>query len=953
MKATNIGTAEPTGTVRGIARRPIWYGLGLCFAAAVLFIPIFLPPALHATTVTLNGVNYTLVAHPRVWLDGPNGPLTASLQNTAGKANSNNPAFAGLAARVNGFLSSNICSTGPNKYSGYLCPGANAQANIYNMSQAVNAAILWYSQGADPADRNGYLAAAKYGYNHFEDFASGSFACDESQNYCGSRFVDVFADLVYDYVWTGFSLIRSQMTAAEIGAFAGKILNDNGSEHNGINPVGSGCTKQPITAGTGAITTVGNVVTGSGTRFTSALKVGSVIFQATADGGSVIGTVYSINSDTQAILTTAANYPAPSGAWRYAAPWASGNCGAVWFMKHHQSTPPLIPGQQGNYATDYPVNAGMSAGYDNNISIGAIRAYIEAGLALADDDSRAGALLAQAYDWYYAGGYTLYSQNGMYPLLKMGTTSFAQGGAYYTPGAWQAIPSEIAIAVRNSTVSGPDLTPGNYIGYAPAYTFMNALPGAAATFDNWGDVYAPANQLFSQGLGALVACAAQSANSYCPGFYNWLRNGRGDYNQNAWAVNSGMFLPWYYIFNDVTATAAAPTALQFAFKTPDLTYSQCVLQFPSSTCIPGETWQAIISKSDWGPAASQVLIQAGWYSQGQDHTGGYQEGAYHIFRNGKYLLGGDAQYANSIATGANTLQLGSASNWNAGAGYAPVSRWAGADPTGPANNNYAYAMVDLGPSFNGTANATRASRHIAHLKQASSQDYIVTYDDVAVSGGEAIAAYWHYFLNGGSSSAVAFSAQARTVANSQGTSLVNSVFLPVTGSHGLALVLDSTDGTYPGGQGFTFRVTSCASTDGSTCSASATSFEELVIHQPCGSANCRMPAVTQPSCSGTGGSCTAAQIADSGSPKVIAFARGGALLTGLSLTTTHSGTGQYLLAGIAPGIYNLAVTANGSEVFSSQVSVAANDDTLEFQSPAGALQLVRSGLERKRAVPKP
>ena len=101
-----------------------------------------------------------------------------------------------------------------------------------------------------------------------------------------------------------------------------------------------------------------------------------------------------------------------------------------------------------------------------------------------------------------------------------------------------------------------------------------------------------------------------------------------------------------------------------------------------------------------------------------------------------------------------------------------------------------------------------------------------------------------------------------------------------------------------------------------------------------------MPALTQPTCSGTGGNCTAVQIADSSFPKVAVFARQGALLTGASFTTTHSGTAQYVIAGLTPGTYN--VTVGGSTVVSG-ATVNANDNTLYFESTDGAVVVSESG----------
>jgi hypothetical protein len=68
------------------------------------------------------------------------------------------------------------------------------------------------------------------------------------------------------------------------------------------------------------------------------------------------------------------------------------------------------------------------------------------------------------------------------------------------------------------------------------------------------------------------------------------------------------------------------------------------------------------------------------------------------------------------------------------------------------------------------------------------------------------------------------------------------------------------------------------------------------------------------------------------------FARGGvthANITGF--TTTHSGTAQYLFAGLTPGSY--AVTIGGTPVSGSPFTVAANDNSIEFESTAGSVSI--------------
>jgi hypothetical protein len=67
-------------------------------------------------------------------------------------------------------------------------------------------------------------------------------------------------------------------------------------------------------------------------------------------------------------------------------------------------------------------------------------------------------------------------------------------------------------------------------------------------------------------------------------------------------------------------------------------------------------------------------------------------------------------------------------------------------------------------------------------------------------------------------------------------------------------------------------------------------------------------------------------------PKVAVFARQGALLSGATFTTTHSGTAQYVIAGLSPGTYTVTAPSNPGIC-----TVVANDNTCYFESTAGTI----------------
>jgi hypothetical protein len=132
----------------------------------------------------------------------------------------------------------------------------------------------------------------------------------------------------------------------------------------------------------------------------------------------------------------------------------------------------------------------------------------------------------------------------------------------------------------------------------------------------------------------------------------------------------------------------------------------------------------------------------------------------------------------------------------------------------------------------------------------------------------------------------------------------------------------------------TYRVSGCASSDGTTCDTEAGA-EFLTVLQPSPDTTATMPALAQPSCSATGGNCTALEIQDNSYPKVAAFARQGALVKMMTFTTTHGGTAQYVVSGLAPGTYEVKV--NGAHVASA--TVTSGDTTLSFSSTSGAVSI--------------
>ena len=125
--------------------------------------------------------------------------------------------------------------------------------------------------------------------------------------------------------------------------------------------------------------------------------------------------------------------------------------------------------------------------------------------------------------------------------------------------------------------------------------------------------------------------------------------------------------------------------------------------------------------------------------------------------------------------------------------------------------------------------------------------------------------------------------------------------------------MDNANGSYTNGYGKTFREQFALVQW--HMQLSATTGEWLIVHEPINGTSGSMATLTQPAATGTGTNFDAVQIADGTTPKVAAFAQSGLTATSLSMTTTHSGTGQYLVAGMSPGTYT--VTVGGTPVSGS------------------------------------
>ena len=900
----------------------------------LLLAPIF---ALGQTTVTLMGNNYTLQSHPRVLLDGPTGALTKLLSNPA-KATMGYPPYAAAVKTVSGW----------NGLS-YDADAAGGQGARYLLN-----GLLWLANGANPSDTT-YLPTAMWGVQNPQDTAFGTFACNQTTTYCGrGAQTDFPSYMSLPYYAQLFSIMRSQMTSAQITAFANMMLNDNSVATGGLGMPGSpttSCTPQPYySSGTVTLTTTGGTyqknapVTASSPIFDSTW-VGGTIF-AGSGMGTIVGRVAAVTDSTHATLSLLEKPETTATAFTYSLPWQAGQCGLVWFLKHHTYQPAFATGIN---STNYPTrgssisSSGLGASVQDNLVYTKLYGYIMLALALADDDPRAQTLLTQSYNFFMANSWA---------WSKSTWTGFNQSGCSYT-GRVQFFIPQIAAAIQNSVIKGPKLA---YIGDGTAlgsytirsilpFMYQTRVPGIPLQGEAFGQVGLTCGGSVSS-FGYGLATAYLYAGTTESKLYNyWVQNMTGKWTATGLQYAAGEYMPPLLIFSNPNAPTQDLTLQPTQYVFNQTEYSDCANWGISCSAFAPFSYQFAVSKSNWTGSATQLFIQAGFYGDG-DHNNHGAYGVYHIWRgtgtSGSYLLAGDSAagqgeaYNTGVEGSDNLIELGAANNWTIKKSsgfqpgmFAPISRW-----TGDASSRFAYAQVDMTNTYKASVGATRVRRDIAHLKEGA-QDYIISYDDVATSSGNEKRAFWHYYLVGKAPTA-SVNSKDLTARNQQASSLLLSQFLPVQGADTDVLSADDTStGAYAGGRGYTFRTYVCASADGVSCNTSATSMEYVAVHRASGNTADIMPAIKQPP---AGSSWTAVQIDDPSRPQVVVFARQGATPSALAVTTDHAGVAQYLIAGVSPATYTIRL--NGSTIATQ--TATTNSNTLYFESTAGAITVGKS-----------
>lgn len=893
-------------------------------------------------------VAYTLREHPRIRLDGPGGPLTQALPSRA--VDANNP-WAALKQALNSYI---IAGCPDNCYYEDATKWINGIADnsyypgIGSWAAISSAATFWYAAAnggqATETEKQRARDAALYFLNNAEKTAEWTVGCNEARDYCGRQSGD-YGSFYLGGLAAAYSLMRSEMTAGQRQTFAAKVLNSE------MDP--GGCANS-LVAATGTVSTRQDPtnlrrVLGVGTQFTREFSPGDGL-HIPAGGTARTYVVDVIETDTSLLVKTTPSDTYTNREFMRARPWQEGDCGYVWMLRHHGSSP----------RTMGPLTA---SGYNdswggNNRTLTKVYGYIAAGLALCGDDERACRLLEAAYAYWF---------DEIYKFEKEFWTGYANSDASYNYNRQFPLTFMIVSMLRNSIASPAlDQTNGLWLKRAMLQPIYVTDPTRCDKILRWGgggnQDYWTASRARTQVFGASFYPGSDEAK-YALGWYKNVACDNGT-TRSLWDVQSlasghGGAAGQVLILADPSWEVLDPRNLphQFLFRATDLDPSRQVA--------------AVVSKTGWGSTDTWAEIVA-YDKTPFDHLewdpaqiGNH--GAYRIFRN-QWLLEGDGGYSTStplrvgdwhrsnfIAVGDPTKQytvlkqpgsytLGYITNFQ----DVEIARWAGADPTGDTGNRYAYAMVDAQNAYLASAGVSRVHRHWVHLKAPGTQDYIVVYDDIALASPNRIGTYLHYSQNynrsgtaGEGNTVLEGDLVTSTASNAR---LLTKILQPA-GSGTVRIYLDNPDGSYSGGTGNTFRVSLCRSSDGGqSCATSATDAEFLVVHKPDLNTAGMMPNVTLLSW-GAGEVC-GVQI-EGPSPKVVVFSRGGSLRSSVSFTSTHEGTAQVLVAGLAAGSYE--VRRNQVRIL-ADVSVPVGDHTLYFEAPAGTFEITQTGAEAPLAM---
>lgn len=702
-----------------------------------------------------------------------------------------------------------------------------------------------------------------------------------------------------------------------------------------------------------SITRNGTTITGYNTTFTTDFTVNDGILGNNGgyvNWGQTISKVVSIESDTSMTVLNGKYVRAsgtPSAMWSVPK-WASGQCGFLWALKHFE-------GAAGGQAASYPPVGGNQASFASNNTYALWGSMMALGMTVVEDSPAALQQVAYAQTvWFdYHLKYMLNTLTGVghsgsgysYALLLPGmhSSAWAMRSLVPTfPSMDESGPWATGVAAVKPYIVYPDR---RYIPGLNATSAFASLYGTDTSQAYVGWKYGSATTGgFFKDYGFLFA-----PNSDEVKYFNSWMSTNGYYTYEG--TNIDVAATFLLIHDPRQASLDFTTQpTQRVFNTSSV--ATCV-SLTGGGCVPNLRGDVFISRTGW---ASKTDTHLTYHSRGflrPDHDSPVP-GTLRVYKVG-HLIGNDAQIPGEVAgmngepmlefTGTSTIKVATMAN----PANARITRWRSADrgawaaAYGDANSNTVYAMSDLSEVYSTTYN--RVNRHIVHFKKPATEEIVMQFDDVDVSNSPTqIKTKVFYPQNGeAASDQIGYAEGTTTCPGTNGCSGLDTdrVILSqengATGMNGDAdrkygvitkffspgtvrVIYDGT--SFTGAQGHAQRVSICG---GAACGTTVNGFESLIVHKIAGSlADTTLTAIAL----NQDANWTGVQTAD----KVALFSRGGALRTSVSVTTTHSGTAQYLFAGVAPGSYDVY---RGSQKVRGAVVVMDGDSTIAFDDVAG------------------
>ncbi len=950
------------------------------------------------TSVTLNGTAYTFAPHPRTLIDGPGGSIDSRIKDPDGagplkapKAVASNPAWVALGTAVASHISNYQSNAQHFAYRDGSVPmqfatywyADNSQTAAHDAALYMLNHIEYYlplvcvESTVDCTNGGTGYGVTSYGIAYWTpnwimayELMRGEMTAAQRQAFaskmlndlstwggvdgaagtsCTNPTVDSGATVtISNNQWTvdggtltGLTVKSGLITATISGSTAGVnvggqvTLVDGPLSLNypilavlGTNQFTFGYTGVPD----GAYATAGATLTyqqayatASAPVFGTSINAGDWIF--TNGNNNNLGVVDTILDSTHAYLDGGMGAAAADEMYSRPMNWSAGQCGMLWHVKHDAWTAQVMTTNNG--ATQYPPIGGQNGGDPgHNLVYSSLWGIHLLLLSVADDDAngaaRSGKELTTAYNWWFAN---------QYATAERLWTGFHQSGSGYGLARTDQFMPGTAIAVQNSLVSAPNLMGGVWAKNLMVMKYANTFPNSQRGQMQWGqpDVSGGFGGMTAQNLDGFVMLAWWFRATQEGQYANWwLQNiwggasGFGVQPGQSLAYNAGSINnaapSWFFIFTDqsypTASLSTAPTT--FLFNSSD-------------TGSTGQRADAIVSRTGYLSATDTLMNFHAESIPEFDHNVFANQpsnyGSYKIFK-GHYLLAEDygINFGDPAANGftiggtsSNYVEVGGTVNNVKVA--TPVTSGI---PRASGNSSFAYAMADVTQAYLPAAALQHGYRHLVDFKKAGTQQFILDYMDFQTSTGKVKKAYYHY----PNMSTTGLSAGVVTSNNSNGnpSQLLTQVMTPQP-----VLIAQDTSGS-------SFRLDVCPSLNGTTCDATNTKAEMMVVHMPAAGTSNSLPPIAMMNT--IDANFRGVEI-DGPSPKIAVFARNGSTYTATSFTAAHTGTAQILIAGITPTVSsgkNYTLIQNGTPVLQHQTVGA--DGSMYYEGTAGDYLLV-------------